>query len=259
MTTVLYTGGEGCVGRVVRAGLAEQFKRVVLYSRESISETHPREELRVGELDDLPRLYEAMRDVDVVIHLAAVADKASWDEIFESNFKGTHAVFETARRAGVRRVIYASSHHAIGFYPAKEIVGTVEPVRPDSYYGVSKVFGEALARYYHDKWGLEAVCLRIGAFRPEPEDMRHLSVWLSHQDGIELVHRSIVADAVGYTIVYGVSANSRSWWNNDAAATSIGYCPRDNAEDYRDKLIPTSHLPPLHGGIFADPEYLGGI
>ncbi|WP_198664153.1 NAD-dependent epimerase/dehydratase family protein [Jiangella endophytica] len=257
--SVLYTGGAGRMGTVLREGLSGEFGRVVLYLRETVTEVFEREEVINGELHDLDGLADAMRGVDVVVHLAGIADEASWDDILTSNIEGTYAVFEAARRAGVRRVVYAGSHHVVGFYPASERVGTEHPVRPDSYYGVSKVFGEGLARLYHDKWGLEVVCLRIGCFRPEPEDVRQLSAWLSHRDGVELVRRSVLAPDVGFTIVYGVSANTRGWWDNREAAASIAYVPRDDAEAYADRFSPDDPPPTVHGGAFADEAYRGGV
>lgn len=258
MTTVLYTGGGGRMGTVLRQGLAGEFDRVVLYARNVITERHPGEEVVLGQLHDLEALTEAMTGVDVVLHFAGIADEAPFVDIAESNLTGTWAVFEAARRAGVRRVVYASSHHIIGCYPAGQPIGTEEPVRPDTYYGLSKVFGEGTARLYHDKWGLEAVCLRIGAFRPAPEDRRHLSVWLSHRDGTELVRRSVLAEDIEFLIAYGVSANTRSWWDNAEAAEVLGYHPVDDAEAYRDSVAHTPE-PQRHGGPFADPDYRGGI
>ncbi|TDD68456.1 NAD(P)-dependent oxidoreductase [Jiangella aurantiaca] len=258
MTSVLYTGAAGRMGTVLRAGLAGEFERVVLFVREEVPVLHAHEEIVNGRLSDLDAMTEAMRGVDVMIHLAAVADEAPWADILESNIEGTYAVFEAARRAGVRRVVYASSHHAIGFYPVTQRVGPADPVRPDSYYGVSKVFGEALARLYHDKWGLEVVSLRIGCFRPEPEDVRQLSAWLSHRDGVELLRRSVLAAGVGFAVVYGVSANTRGWWDNDDAAV-IGYVPRDDAEAFAGRFTPDDPAPIVQGGAFADPSYRGGV
>lgn len=259
MISILYTGGAGRMGTVLRKELAGVFGRVVVYVRETVTEVFEHEEVIHGELRDLDALTDAMRGVDVVVHLAGVADEAPWHDILTSNVEGTFSVFEAARRAGVRRVVYASSHHAVGFYPASERVGTEDPVRPDSYYGVSKVFGEGLARLYHDKWGLEVACLRIGCFRPEPEDVRQLSAWLSHRDGVELVRRSVVAPDIGFTIVFGVSANTRGWWDNDEAAASIGYVPHDDAEAFADKFSPADPPPTVHGGAFADASYRGGV
>ncbi|NYF97448.1 NAD-dependent epimerase/dehydratase family protein [Janibacter cremeus] len=258
MTVILYTGGGGRMGTVLRAGLSGEFERVVLYARRDIPDLNPGEEVVVGELDDLDTLTNAMAGVDVVLHFAGIADEAPFADIAESNIMGTWAIFEAARRAGVRRVVYASSHHIIGGYPAGQFLGTEEPVRPDTYYGLSKVFGEGAARLYHDKWGLEAVCLRIGAFRPTPEDRRHLSVWLSHRDGIHLVRRAIAAEDVGFLVTYGVSANTRSWWNNSPSAELLAYHPVDDAEDHLSSVAETDE-PEHQGGPFADPEYRGGV
>lgn len=258
MTAVLYTGGGGRMGTVLRAGLAGEFDRVVLYSRRDIADLHPNEEVVLGQLDDVDALTESMAGIDVVLHFAGIADEAPFPDIADSNVIGTWAVFEASRRAGVPRVVYASSHHIVGAYPAGQRIGTDDPVRPDSFYGLSKVFGEGAARLYHDKWGLETVCLRIGAFRPEPEDLRHLSVWLSHRDGTELVRRSVLADDVGFLIAYGVSANTRGWWENGEAASALGYRPTDDAEDFAETLAGTAE--PVHqGGPFADPSYRGGV
>lgn len=245
------------MGSVIRAGLAGAFERTVLYVRSDVQETFPGEEVVKGSLGDLELLVTACRGVDVVIHLAGLADEAPWADILESNIEGTYGVFEAARRAGVRRIVYASSNHIIGCYPPTERIRPSDPVRPDTYYGVSKVFGEGLARLYHDKWELEAVCLRIGSFRPKPEDVRQLSTWLSHPDGVELLHRAVVADGPGFEIVYGVSANTRGWWDNDAAAAAIGYRPRDDAEDFSAELE-EAPAPRLQGGAFAEPDYRGG-
>jgi len=258
VTAVLYTGGSGRMGSVIRAGLAGAFDRTVLYVRTDVPEIFPGEEVVKGGLDDLLLLAEACRDVDVVIHLAGIADEAPWTDLLKSNIEGTYAVLEAARRAGVRRVVYASSNHIIGCYPTTERIGPNDPVRPDTYYGVSKVFGEGLARLYHDKWGLEVICLRIGSFRPRPEDVRQLSTWLSHRDGVELVRRAVLADPLDFQIVYGVSANARSWWDNDAAADAIGYQPRDDAEDFAIEVENTSE-PRLQGGAFTHPDYQGGL
>lgn len=258
MTAVLYTGGGGRMGTVLRAGLAGEFDRVVLYARRDVTDLHPGEEIVLGQLDDVDALAEAMAGIDVVLHFAGIADEAPYADIEDSNITGTWAVLEAARRAGVRRVVYASSHHIIGCYPAGQRIGPDDPVRPDTYYGLSKVFGEGAARLYHDKWGLETVCLRIGAFRPAPEDRRHLSVWLSHRDGTELVRRSVLAEDVGFLVIFGVSANTRAWWDGARAADVLGYRPVDDAEDYADNLAATIQ-PALQGGIFASPDYRGGV
>lgn len=258
MTTVLYTGGSGRMATVIRQGLAGEFGRVILYSRRDIKNLYAAEEVVIGELSDASRLMTAMDGVDVVLHFAGIADEAPFGDILTSNIVATYSVFEAARQAGVRRVVYASSHHIIGCSPAGQEIGTDDPVRPDTFYGLSKVFGEGIGRLYHDKWGLEVISLRIGAFRPEPEDLRHLSVWLSHPDGIELLRCSVLIKDVSYLVVYGVSANTRSWWDNETAAAQLGYQPKDDAEDFASRVESRGSAPKFQGGQFADPAYTGG-
>jgi uronate dehydrogenase len=203
-----------------------------------------------------------MKDVDMVIHLAAIADEASFDDILAGNLTTTYSVFEAARRAGVRRVVFASSNHVTGFYPRGEPVGPDDPVRPDGFYGVSKAFGEALGRLYAEKYGLQVVCLRIGTFAERPATPRQLSTWLSPRDCIQLVRCCLDAREVGFTVVYGVSANTRSWWKDDAAV-SLGYRPQDNAEEFAGQIEePPSGAPSrladrLQGGSFVESDPSG--
>lgn len=260
MTTVLYTGGTGRMGQVIRRGLAGRYDRVVLYARSEVTEAlHPAEEVVVGDLADLDGLVEAMAGVDVVVHLGGVADEASYEEIRSANIDGTFHVYEAARRAAVRRVVYASSNHIVGFHPADVVLDESAVLRPDTYYGVSKAFGEALAGLYHDKWGVESVLLRIGTFRPAPEDRRQLALWLSWPDGVELVRCAIESAPVGCQVVYGTSANTERWWNADAGWAAIGYVPRDDAADHADGVDLAAPEPRFHGGAFTAVDYAGGI
>ncbi|MGC5076875.1 NAD-dependent epimerase/dehydratase family protein [Agrococcus sp. DT81.2] len=260
MTTVLYTGGTGRMGRVIREGLQGRYDRVVLYARSTPDEPlHESEEVVVGELADLDSLVEAASGVDVIVHLAGIADEATYEQIRDSNIDGTYSVYEAARRAGVRRVVYASSNHIVGFHPADEVLDETAPLRPDSYYGVSKAFGEALASLYHDKWGVESVLLRIGTFRPAPEDRRQLALWLSWPDGVELLRCSIESGPVGCQVVYGVSANSERWWNGEAGWTAIGFVPKDDAAAHAEGVDHDAPAPTHHGGGFTAANYEGGI
>lgn len=260
MTTVLYTGGTGRMGRVIREGLAGRYDRVVLFARSAPDEPlHPGEELVLGELADLEGLAEAARGVDVIVHFGGIADEATYEQIRDVNIDGTYHVYEAARRAGVKRVVYASSNHVIGFHPSGVVLDETALLRPDTYYGVSKAFGEALASLYHDKWGVESVLLRIGTMRPAPEDRRQLALWLSWHDAVELVRCSIDAGPVGCQVVYGCSANSEQWWNGQAGWKAIGYVPRDDAADHTAAVDLTAPVPAFHGGGFAAPDYDGGI
>lgn len=262
MRTVLITGASGRVGTVLRKGLEGRYG-LRLFDRQAPADVVPSEETVVGDLRDYDDVVAAARGVDAIVHLGGRADEAPFGEILEDNIRGTYHVFEAARREGVPRVVFASTNHVIGFYPAGETIPTDVPYRPDTYYGVSKAFGESLGRLYHDKWGLEVVCLRIGSFRERPEGERQLSTWLSHRDGVSLVRRAIDAEDVGFTVVYGVSDNRRSWWRNGEAARRLGWHPEDDAEAFADAVqrgerdaVPGSDH---QGGSFTDAGYGGGL
>ncbi|MDH6196852.1 uronate dehydrogenase [Mycobacterium frederiksbergense] len=260
MTTVLYTGGTGRMGQVIRKGLAGRYDKVVLYTRGGPDEPlYPNETVVHGDLCDLERLSAAADGTDVIVHLGGIADEAPFDEIEHSNIRGTYNLYEAARNAEVRRVVYASSNHVVGFHPSSIKLDETAALRPDTYYGVSKAFGESLARLYYDKWGIESVCLRIGTFRPEPEDVRQLALWLSWPDGIELIRCAIEAPSLGYQVVYGCSANTGTWWDGTAGWNAIGFSPKDNAADYADRVGRDDEIPAFHGGGFTAADYRGGI
>jgi len=260
MTKILYTGGRGRMGQVIRERLHGRYDEVVLYSRQAHDAALlPGEQEVLGDLADLDALARAAEGVDVIVHLGGVTDETDYTAIEETNIHGTYNVYEAARSAGVRRVVYASSNHAVGFYPAQQRIDETVLPRPDTYYGLSKVFGEAVARLYYDKWGVESVCLRIGTFRPKPTDVRQLALWLSWPDGAELVRCSIEATGIGYEIVYGCSANTDGWWHADKGWQAIGFQPQDNAADHADAVDRTGEPPTLHGGAFADVDYRGGL
>jgi uronate dehydrogenase len=260
MTAVLFTGGTGRMGTVIRSGLAGRYDRVVLYARSTRGDAlHAGETVVVGDLGDLETLTSAAEGMNVIVHLGGVADEAPWPEILASNIDGTYNVYEAARRAGVRRVVYASSNHIVGFHPSALVLDESAPLRPDTLYGVSKAFGEGLARLYHDKWGLESVLLRIGTFRPEPEDLRQLALWLSWPDGVELVRCAIESGPVGCQIVYGCSANTGRWWNGEAGWGAIGFTPRDDALNHAGHIDRNAPAPEYHGGAFTASGYEGGI
>ena len=190
----------------------------------------PGEEVVDADLSDFQAVSRATADVDVVVHLGAIPDEDTFPRLLRANIVGTYHVFEAARRCGVRRVVFASTNHVTGFYPASQRIGPDDPVRPDSLYGVSKAFGEALGRMYADKFGLEVVCLRIGAFGDRPSDANSARMWLSPGDGVRLVRRSVDAPGVGFLVVYGASKVPHPFWD-DPNAARIGYEPEDELED----------------------------
>lgn len=258
MTTVMYTGASGRMASAIRELLEGEFDAVRLFSRSEPERLFTGEHLLLGELGDADAVRRACEGVDVIVHFAGIADESSFEAILAANIEGTYTLFEAAREAGVRRIVFASSNHVTGFYPSTETIDAEAAPRPDSYYGVSKVFGEALGRLYHDKWGMEVVSLRIGIFRPAPTDVRQLAMWLSPRDGAELVRRAVTAPNVGYATVLGVSANTRSFWDVSDAARTIGYVPQDDAESFADTIDVSQQPPRFQGGQYTDPDYEGG-
>lgn len=263
---VMYTGGTGRMGVVIRESLAGRYDAVRLLSRSPVDSLHESESVIRGDLTDLAAVEAAAEDVDVIIHLGGISDEAPFEEILESNILGTYNVYEAARRQHVRRVVFASSNHAIGFYPTDVALTASMPVRPDTYYGTSKVFGEGLARLYYDKWGIESVCLRIGSFRQRPEDERQLSTWLSHRDGVELIRCSVETADVGFVVAFGVSANRRSWWKDDPGAASLGFRAVHDSEGFADSVRGRSVAVDVQpealtrqGGPFTQADYRGGV
>src|SRR3954447_3908211 len=212
---VLITGARGRIGSVLRPALREGVEELRLSDLTAPDDLQPPETFVAAELTDEAAVREAIEGVDAVVHLGATPDEAPFEQIAGPNLHGAYHVFEACRRAGVKRVVYASSNHATGMYPVGVPLDGSYPPRPDGLYGASKVFGEALGRMYVDRFGLSVVCLRIGSFQPRPREKRELSTWISHGDTVRLVRASLTADDVGFAIVYGASANTRRWWPAD--------------------------------------------
>ena len=201
MQRVLITGAAGGIGSVLREGLRGAYPVLRLSDIAPLGEAQPGEELDAADIRDGAQVEAAMEGVDAVVHLGAVSVEDAWEPIHEMNFVGTYNVFEAARRQGVKRIVFASSNHAIGYYRRTQRIGPDVPLRPDSRYGLSKMFGEGLGRLYADKHGIGCVCLRIGSFQPEPQNVRHLSTWISYRDMVHLVRRCLDAPDVHFEIV----------------------------------------------------------
>ncbi|HEX2113222.1 MAG TPA: NAD(P)-dependent oxidoreductase [Alphaproteobacteria bacterium] len=257
---ILITGASGAIGTTLRDGLAGRYD-LRLCDIRPLGERRPGEEHVVADLVDPDAAKAAAQGVDAVVHLAGIPRENSWDKILPNNIAATYNVFEAAHMARAKRIVFASSNHVIGYYRADREVGTDVMPRPDSRYGVSKVFGEALGRLYADKHGLSVICLRIGSFRPAPENVRQLATWISPRDMTELVVRSIEARDVHFAVFYGVSANTRRRWRDDAAQ-AIGYHPRDDAEIHAARLLgqaedTASPEQAFHGGDYCELEFSG--
>lgn len=262
MDRILITGAAGEIGTTLRHGLRGVYGLLRLADRQPLGDAGPGEDLASFDLADATALREAMRGIECVVHLGGTPREAAWEVIHENNIVGTYNVFEAARASGVRRVIFASSNHVVGYHRATRELGVEEPPRPDSRYAVSKVFGEALGRLYADKHGLSVACLRIGSFRSEPQDWRQLATWISPRDTVQLVRRYIDAPAFHFLVLYGVSANTRSRWVNPHAQ-QIGYVPQDDAERYAARLEPaldeSDPAVACHGGSFCALEFDGDL
>lgn len=258
---VLITGAAGSVGTMLRHGLQGRYT-LRLSDIVPIADAGPDDETRIGDVADIAFAEQLAAGMDAVVHLAGIPDEDSFAALMHANVATAYAVFEAARRQGVRRILFASSNHVIGFHETRDRIGPDAPLRPDSLYGVTKVFGEGLARLWYDKHGIEVACLRIGSARTAPENRRQLSTWISPGDLASLVSRCLDTPKLGFRILYGVSANDRSWWDN-AEAEAIGYRPADNAERYaaafaNEPSSPDDPAQRLQGGVFVRAGYVGG-
>jgi uronate dehydrogenase len=239
---LLLTGAAGALGKVLRQRLKPWCATLRLSDIADLGAAGANEELVRCDLADAKAVDELLAGVDAVVHMGGISVDGPWEPILRGNIMGVHNLYEAVRRHKVKRVVFASSNHAIGFYPQKQPIAIDVPPRPDGNYGTSKAFGENLSRFYFDRYGVETVCLRIGSCFPEPRDRRMLITWLSYDDMTELVRCSLMAPKVGHSIVYGVSNNRDKWWDNSAAA-HLGFHPKDSAEPFRAKLEQTPALP----------------
>lgn len=251
---ILITGAAGRLGSELRTGLAPLAKKMRLAGRKPFDDLGPNEEQAVFDLTDMDATIEAARDCDAIVHFGGASLEAPWETILDANIRGSYHVYEAARRHGVRRVIYASSVHAIGYHEIEAHIGVDAPVRPDSLYGVSKNFVESLSRLYWDKFGIESVCLRIFSSFPEPADRRMLWSYLSFADCVRLVEASLTAPRVGHTISFGLSDNKVKTVDN-SGANHLGYIPQDSSEPFRAGVEAKTPVPEAST---AAVKYLGG-
>jgi uronate dehydrogenase len=254
---LLLTGAAGGLGTKLRPALKPLADILRVSDIAPLGEVREGEEVRPCELSDKAGIDALVQGVDAIVHMGGVAVDGPWEPILAANIIGMHHLYEAARIHSVKRIVWASSNHAIGFHPTNTTIDVECVQRPDSNYGVSKAFGENISRFYFDRYGVETVCLRIGSSFPEPIDRRMLNAtWLSYGDMTELVIRSLLAPKVGHSIIYGMSNNRDSvkWWDNSGAA-HIGYVAKDSAEVYRTKV--EANAPELAEDDWAK-KYMGG-
>jgi uronate dehydrogenase len=265
MHTLVVTGAAGYLGGRLRRRLKD------LYPDIRWSDLAPPQDLAadehfiaadLAEMGDVERLLDG---ADAVVHLGGEAYETSWEKIRRANIDGCYNLFEAARRRKVERIVYASSNHTVGYYPRRRRLGTSAPVRPDSRYGVSKAFGEALAAMYAFKYGIRVACLRIGRVEDVPRDRRGLSTWLSEDDFVQLVRIGLEHPDIRYEIFFGASDNERGWWDNEAAFR-FGYRPTGKAEEHAATVLKNPPAGPVdataewyQGGLFSGQEFDDGI
>jgi uronate dehydrogenase len=263
--TILITGAAGIVGKGLRRAFAHGGLRLRLLDRQPIADLAAHEEAVLGDLSDTAALQRAMEGVQAIIHLAGCTTDADIEAQIEGNVRGAWNLFEAARAAGVQRVVFASSHHVVGYYPRQRRIGTEVLLRPDSRYGLTKAFGEQVGALFADKYGLRVMCIRIGFVGDKPVDRRRLSIWSSWRDLAQLVRIGLDHPQLRYAVVYGVSNNTRGFFDN-AAAFRLGYRPQDDAEAYAAEVL--AEVPPedpalvgthAMGGWGANNEYVGAI
>ena len=260
MKRVALSGASGNMGRMLRVEL--QKLGVDLRSaggRTPLVPLRDGEDVMHGDLRDPVIVDRLLQGVDVLIHLAGTSVEKPLPEIIENNLVALHQVYEGARRNKVKRIVFASSNHAFGMYSVKDKLAIDAAFRPDGFYGLSKAWGESMARMYWDKHGIEGISLRIGSCEKAPQSFRHLSTWLGYEDTVQLVMCCIDAPAVGYIAVWGISDNTRSYWAPNAAE-KIGYRPKQNAENHAAAILAQKNpLDPIaqqfQGGAFVTIDY----
>jgi uronate dehydrogenase len=232
---VVVAGAAGAIGRVVAAGLAASGQEVVAVDQERLHAPEAAAGV-VADVRDAPAMRTAMEGADAVVHLVGIPREASLPEILQSHVETTAALLDAMVATGVRRMVYASSNHAVGRTPRAEHVGADSRPRPDTFYGVGKVTAEALGSLYADRHGICFIACRIGSFLPRPTSRRHLSTWLSHDDAVRMVVAGLDATGPGLAVLYGISANTRAWWDL-TPGRELGYHPQDDAEAYADEVL----------------------
>jgi len=262
MKTILITGAAGDVGTHLRRELAGKYK-IIASDLRDLKEKFKGQSFKRADISKMSDALKITKGVDAVIHLGGYSVEGPWEGILNANIVGCYNLFEAAHRKRVKRIVFASSNHAVGFYPRRRRIGPDHRVRPDSRYGVSKAFGEALGSLYASKHGMRVTNIRIGNFADRPVDVRRLSIWISPQDLAQLIRIGLEHPDIRCEIFFGASDNARGWWDN-ADAFRFGYRPTGVAEDHREaafawqaKLKPDRIADWYEGGPFCSDEYDG--
>ncbi len=252
---ILLTGAAGGLGQALRPRLAAHCSVLRL---SDIAPTQgalaPREEWHSADLADRAGVLALCQDVDAIVHMGGVSTERPFDEILPANIVGVYNLYEAARKQGVKRIVFASSNHVTGYYKQSETIDAAAPPRPDGWYGISKAFGEDVSRFYFDRYGIETACLRIGSSFPEPKDRRMLASWLSYDDLHRLVIACLSTPVLGHSIVFGMSDNAVTWWDN-RLAKHVGFVAQDSSDVFRDAVYARTAAPDVND---AAAKYQGG-
>ena len=260
---MLLTGAAGGLGKILRDRIKPWADVVRLSDIGDMGEAREGEEVVKCDLADKAAVLKLLEGVDAVLHFGGISTENTFENIMAANIAGTYNLYEAAHKHGVKRVVFASSNHTIGYYKTTDYIDADSPMRPDSLYGVSKCFGESLSRYYYDRTGIETVCLRIGSSFPEPINPRMMVTWFSYDDLVESLRCALFTPRVGHTILFGASANQGSWWDN-SKASHLGFKPKDSSTQFAASFPDTGVYPPkddvatiYQGGGFltSGPQY----
>jgi uronate dehydrogenase len=261
MNNVLLTGAAGDVGSRLRKLLKGVYPALRVSDIRRPADLRADEDFVQGDLGDYAAVEKMVAGIDGIIHLGGFSVEGPWPTILNANIVGCYNLFEAAYRAGVKRVVFASSNHAVGFYPRAEKIGVNVTVKPDSRYGVSKAFGEAIGSFYAEKHGMSVTCLRIGNVNDKPIDVRRLAIWLKPEDLVQLIRIGLEHPDIKFEIFYGASDNAAAWWDN-SNARRFGYKPIGVADDYRKEAeAAQATIPPdpvadrYQGGTYCSDEY----
>jgi len=248
------TGAAGGLGQAMRTRLKANCAVLRLSDLSDMNPAQAGEEVVQADLSDKAAVHNMVAGCQAIVHFGGISVEQAWEPILQANIIGLYNLYESARVHGVKRVVFASSNHVMGFYRQNEVVDATSPPRPDGLYGLSKAFGEDLSRFYFDRYGIETACLRIGSSFPEPKDRRMLATWLSYDDLHRLITACLTTPVLGHSIVYGTSDNTVSWYDN-RLAHHIGYRPQDSSDAFRAAVYAKTTEPDL-----ADPavQFQGG-
>jgi uronate dehydrogenase len=260
---ILITGASGHLGGMLFRSLANLGYKNLVGTDLKKKNIGKNQKFILANLKNLKSITKITKGVNAIVHFGAIPIEDTQPNILQNNIIGTYNLFEAARINKVKRIIFASSNHAIGFHRRATKLNQYSNQRPDSHYGLSKAFGEELSRFYADKFNIKSMCIRIGSCLRVPEDRRHISTWISYSDLTQLVDIGINNKSIHHEIVYGASKNKKSWWNN-SRAYQLGYKPTDSADRFNFNLLSKNeHKDKMallfQGGVFTSVNFKGDI